>query len=134
MSMVSCYFGAFHVTFLLCRLLIISVHHHIYLINVLGGMIQLITIPLNLDDRCGSSRRSARRDLILQPAFMLFGWRGPLDWIAFTNALTMKYPHGSAHQSSSGIYNIIQTLISNNSESIKDLNPRQEASIVSQYV
>ena len=39
-----------------------------------------------------------RRDLILKPAFMLFG-RGPLDWIAFTtNALTMKYPHGSISQ------------------------------------
>jgi hypothetical protein len=39
-----------------------------------------------------------RRDLILKPAFMLFG-RGPLDWIVFiTNALTMKYPHGSISQ------------------------------------
>ena len=32
-----------------------------------------------------------RRDLILKPAFMLFG-RGPLDWIAFTNALCHEIP------------------------------------------
>jgi hypothetical protein len=39
-----------------------------------------------------------RRDLILKPAFMLFG-RGPLDWwIAFTtNALTMISQHATRH-------------------------------------
>ena len=40
-----------------------------------------------------------RRDLILTQAFLMLFGRGPLDWIAFTtNALTMKYPHGSISQ------------------------------------
>lgn len=40
-----------------------------------------------------------RRDLILTQAFLMLFGRGPLDWITFTtNALTMKYPHGSISQ------------------------------------